>query len=164
MTGWAARGHSIRVVRTCIELTVFAIGWALGGSVGIGTVVYALAIGPLAHVVRSTLRDPAAGGRAGSPRGTDREREVALVNLFLGGGAPARPGASTSSPAASALEIGEVLGEDLERALAGERSAVTGDHGGGAVHQRREPEQRLPVGLERAAVSAEIIGISTGER
>lgn len=50
MMGWAARGHQIRVVRTCIELTVFAVGWVLGGNVGIGTVVYALAIGPLVHV------------------------------------------------------------------------------------------------------------------
>ncbi len=50
MMGWAARGHQIRVVRTCIELTVFAIGWILGGNVGIGTVIYALSIGPLAHV------------------------------------------------------------------------------------------------------------------
>ncbi len=49
MMGWAARGHQIRVVRTCIELIVFAIGWALGGNVGIGTVIYALSIGPLAH-------------------------------------------------------------------------------------------------------------------
>ena len=49
MTGLAARGHSIRVVRTGIELTVLAVGWLLGGTVGIGTVVYALAIGPLAH-------------------------------------------------------------------------------------------------------------------
>lgn len=49
MIGWAARGHQIRVVRTCIELTVFAAGWALGGNVGIGTIIYALAIGPLAH-------------------------------------------------------------------------------------------------------------------
>ena len=32
MTGWAARGHSIRVVRTTIEVSVLAIGWALGGS------------------------------------------------------------------------------------------------------------------------------------
>jgi uncharacterized membrane protein YczE len=49
MTGLAARGHSIRVVRTGIELTVLAAGWLLGGSVGVGTVVFALAIGPLAH-------------------------------------------------------------------------------------------------------------------
>lgn len=49
MMGFAARGHQIRVVRTCIELTVFAVGWALGGNVGVGTVIYALAIGPLAH-------------------------------------------------------------------------------------------------------------------
>jgi uncharacterized membrane protein YczE len=50
MTGLAARGHSIRVVRTAIELTVLASGWLLGGTVGVGTVVYALSIGPLAHV------------------------------------------------------------------------------------------------------------------
>jgi uncharacterized membrane protein YczE len=50
MTGLAARGHSIRVVRTGIELTVLATGWLLGGTVGVGTIVYALSIGPLAHV------------------------------------------------------------------------------------------------------------------
>ena len=50
MTGFAARGHSIRLVRTGIELTVLATGWLLGGTVGVGTVLYALAIGPLAHV------------------------------------------------------------------------------------------------------------------
>jgi uncharacterized membrane protein YczE len=50
MVGLAARGHSIRVVRTCIELTVLLTGWLLGGTVGIGTVMYALGIGPIAHL------------------------------------------------------------------------------------------------------------------
>jgi uncharacterized membrane protein YczE len=50
MTGLAARGHSIRVVRTGLEVTVLLTGWLLGGTVGVGTVVYALSIGPLAHV------------------------------------------------------------------------------------------------------------------
>src|SRR6266446_3701647 len=49
MTGFAARGHSIRVVRTSMEVTVLAAGWLLGGTVGVGTVAYALGIGPLAH-------------------------------------------------------------------------------------------------------------------
>ena len=49
MTGLAARGHSIRVVRTAIEVTVLLSGFLLGGTVGAGTLVYALAIGPLAH-------------------------------------------------------------------------------------------------------------------
>jgi uncharacterized membrane protein YczE len=53
--GLAARGHSIRVVRTGIELTVLVAGWALGGTIGIGTVVYALAIGPLTHVLLPSL-------------------------------------------------------------------------------------------------------------
>jgi uncharacterized membrane protein YczE len=50
MTGLAARGHSIRVVRTALEVTVLVTGWLLGGTVGVGTVLYALSIGPLAHV------------------------------------------------------------------------------------------------------------------
>ncbi|WP_459706591.1 membrane protein YczE [Actinophytocola sp. KF-1] len=48
MTGLHARtGWSIRLVRTAIELTVLTAGWLLGGTVGVGTVLYALAIGPL---------------------------------------------------------------------------------------------------------------------
>lgn len=48
MTGLARRtGWSLRLVRTGLELTVLAVGWVLGGAVGIGTVLYALAIGPL---------------------------------------------------------------------------------------------------------------------
>lgn len=50
MTGIAARGHSIRVVRTGLEVTVLAFGWILGGNVGVGTVAYALLIGPIAHI------------------------------------------------------------------------------------------------------------------
>jgi len=58
MTGLAARGHSIRIVRTSIELTVLCTGWLLGGTVGIGTVVYALGIGPIAHMTIPRLRIP----------------------------------------------------------------------------------------------------------
>jgi uncharacterized membrane protein YczE len=64
MTGLAARGHSIRVVRTALELTVLVTGWLLGGTVGVGTVAYAVSIGPLAHVfipLFSHGRPPPAG-------------------------------------------------------------------------------------------------------
>jgi uncharacterized membrane protein YczE len=48
MTGLAARtGRSLRLVRIGIELTVLLVGVLLGGTIGIGTVLYALAIGPL---------------------------------------------------------------------------------------------------------------------
>jgi uncharacterized membrane protein YczE len=50
MTGFAARGHSLHLVRTCIEATVLLAGWLLGGTVGVGTVAYAVCIGPLAHI------------------------------------------------------------------------------------------------------------------
>ncbi|MGA7833864.1 MAG: hypothetical protein WCA31_01505 [Acidimicrobiales bacterium] len=52
----AARGYSLRLVRTTIELTVLATGWFLGGTVGVGTVVYALCIGPITHVTIPALR------------------------------------------------------------------------------------------------------------
>jgi uncharacterized membrane protein YczE len=45
----AARGHSMRVVRTAVEATVLVTGFLLGGTVGVGTLLYALAIGPITH-------------------------------------------------------------------------------------------------------------------
>lgn len=64
MTGLAKRGLSLRVARTGIELTVLAAGFLLGGSVGIGTVLYALGIGPLAHIFIPLLAvDEAVTGR-----------------------------------------------------------------------------------------------------
>ena len=50
MTGLADRGLSIRVARTLIEVAVLVSGWVLGGTVGVGTVLFAISIGPLAHV------------------------------------------------------------------------------------------------------------------
>jgi uncharacterized membrane protein YczE len=51
MTGLVRRtGRSFRLVRTSLELTVLATGWLLGGVVGVGTVLYALLIGPVVQV------------------------------------------------------------------------------------------------------------------
>jgi len=51
MTGLARRtGLSLRVVRTGIEVVVLTLGFLLGGTVGLGTVLYALAIGPLVQL------------------------------------------------------------------------------------------------------------------
>jgi uncharacterized membrane protein YczE len=56
MTGLAFRtGRSIRAVRTVIEITVVAAGWALGGPVGLGTVLYAISIGPLSQFFLTRL-------------------------------------------------------------------------------------------------------------
>jgi len=52
----AARGVSLRLVRTSIELTVLITGWLLGGSVGVGTLAYALLIGPITHVTIPAFR------------------------------------------------------------------------------------------------------------
>lgn len=51
MTGLHERtGSSIRLVRTAIEISVLAAGWLLGGTVGVGTVLFAVAIGPLTQL------------------------------------------------------------------------------------------------------------------
>ncbi|MFF7857707.1 YitT family protein [Streptomyces sp. NPDC007904] len=51
MTGLHRRtGVSIRLVRTALEITVVATGFVLGGTVGVGTVLYAVTIGPLAQL------------------------------------------------------------------------------------------------------------------
>ncbi|WP_369043967.1 YczE/YyaS/YitT family protein [Streptomyces sp. Midd1] len=51
MTGLHRRtGRSVRLVRTVLEVAVVATGFALGGTVGVGTVLYAVAIGPLAQL------------------------------------------------------------------------------------------------------------------
>lgn len=65
MTGIHARtGRSIRLVRTSIELSVLAVGWLLGGVVGVGTVLYAVLIGPLVQLFLPLLTVPLPGDDA----------------------------------------------------------------------------------------------------
>ncbi len=82
MTGLVGRtGRSVRLVRTTIEVSALIVGWLLGGSVGIGTVVYAFGIGPLIQLL------------------------IPVVNRYLPGFAEARPktvlGSATLHPVAS---------------------------------------------------------------
>ena len=56
MTGLVRRtGRSVRLVRTSIEVGVLGIGWLLGGTVGVGTLLYAVAIGPVVHALLPRL-------------------------------------------------------------------------------------------------------------
>ncbi|HEU4513066.1 MAG TPA: hypothetical protein VFR87_08170 [Nocardioidaceae bacterium] len=56
MTGLVRRtGGSVRVVRTSLEVGVLVAGWLLGGTVGVGTVLYAMAIGPIVHALLPRL-------------------------------------------------------------------------------------------------------------
>ena len=65
MTGLARRGIPVRVARTGIELTVLAFGFLAGGTVGIGTVVFALTIGPLVQLTLPLLAVSPEGARHG---------------------------------------------------------------------------------------------------
>lgn len=87
MTGLCARtGWSVRLVRTCIEVTVLISGIVLGGSFGVGTVAYALAIGPLVQFFLPRL-------------------SVAPRVRPEGGGAAAAPGADVPAADAPAAEV-----------------------------------------------------------
>ena len=61
MTGLHARtGWSLRGIRTAIEVSVLLIGWMMGGKFGVGTVLYALTIGPLIQLCLPWFHQPAA--------------------------------------------------------------------------------------------------------
>ena len=61
MTGLVRRtGWSVRLVRTTIEVTVVALGWLLGGTFGVGTLVYAFGVGPVVHVLMPRFVVPGA--------------------------------------------------------------------------------------------------------
>jgi uncharacterized membrane protein YczE len=68
MTGIHHRfGWRIWMVRTSIELTVLIVGWLLGGNVGIGTIAFALLVGPLVNLTMPLLRVPLARVAVGVP-------------------------------------------------------------------------------------------------
>ena len=64
-------GRSVRLWRTTIEVIVLAVGFLLGGTVGLGTVLYAVLIGPLVQLflplATINLPDRETGERSGAP-------------------------------------------------------------------------------------------------
>ncbi|MBL6275658.1 hypothetical protein JMF97_05745 [Micromonospora fiedleri] len=70
MTGFTARrpGRSLRLVRTVMEVVVLAVGALLGGKLGVGTIAYALAIGPLAQFFLPRFHVPEPQPGATTPR------------------------------------------------------------------------------------------------
>ncbi|MFF9851842.1 membrane protein YczE [Streptomyces litmocidini] len=106
-------GRSIRLVRTAIEVVVVATGFLLGGSVGVGTVLYALAIGPLAQFFLRwfALPEPGSAGAASAagpePGGATPAPETAPAPAAPASGGPALipgPGSVPSSVAAGTPE------------------------------------------------------------
>lgn len=79
MTAIAARGRSLRLVRTGIELTVLLLGWLLGGTVGVGTLVFAATIGPLVHWTIPLLT---IGARPGADKGHPTPENVVVDTGF----------------------------------------------------------------------------------
>ncbi|MEV6172281.1 hypothetical protein AB0L99_29235 [Streptomyces sp. NPDC051954] len=75
MTGLHRRtGRSIRLMRTAIEVAVVVTGFVLGGTVGVGTLLYAVSIGPMAQLFLRVFAVPSAPDRStvvaeGQPRG-----------------------------------------------------------------------------------------------
>jgi uncharacterized membrane protein YczE len=97
MTGLVRRtGRSFRLVRTSIEVTVLVVGWLLGGVVGLGTVLYAVLIGPVVQVFLPIFTVPLAEAASAAGSGVegqdDREHPA-------GARAPQRGGSDGERPA-----------------------------------------------------------------
>ncbi|TLQ47095.1 membrane protein YczE [Streptomyces marianii] len=69
-------GRSIRLVRTAIEVAVVGTGYLLGGTVGAGTVLYALSIGPLAQLFLRVFAIPSNGGGSTVVAGSSPGRAI----------------------------------------------------------------------------------------
>jgi uncharacterized membrane protein YczE len=131
MTGLVARtGGSIRVVRTVIELAVLVVGWALGGVVGLGTVLYAVLIGPVVQAFLPLLTVPleTPGGTRGRLPGEQLT--------------PKRPNPQTAAGESSPVDRSALEGEDerqhrrrsgLAQRLRGHRQRPSGV--GDVVHE-----------------------------
>ncbi|MFZ4180592.1 YczE/YyaS/YitT family protein [Streptomyces pseudogriseolus] len=77
MTGLNRRtGLSVRLVRTAIEITVVVTGFVLGGTVGVGTVLYAVAIGPLAQLFLRVFAVPVPDGGSTVVAGRTPEQAI----------------------------------------------------------------------------------------
>ena len=95
MTGLVrTTGRPVGLVRTAIEVSVVLVGWALGGNLGVGTVLFVLAIGPLVHVFLPLLT---VGERPAGPDAAVREAGPGRGALRAeAGGASYRTGAGAA--------------------------------------------------------------------
>ncbi|MDR6868509.1 putative membrane protein YczE [Microbacterium resistens] len=100
MTGLHRRlGYPIWAVRTAIEVSVVLVGWLLGGTVGVGTVAFALLVGPLCQFFLRVFAVRRVGGEDGSTRGAARRE------------APSASDAQPSVESVTAVESTDPAGE-----------------------------------------------------
>jgi uncharacterized membrane protein YczE len=124
MTGLVRRtGRSFRLVRTSIEITVLAVGWLMGGVVGLGTVLYAVLIGPVVQVflpiftVPLELPDAATAPEGARPAATAETRASATAASGVDGqheGKDARGARATqrgSGDGEGPARVGDVVDE-----------------------------------------------------
>lgn len=82
MTGAStATGRSIRLIRTLIEITVLAVGWLLGGTVGAGTVLYALTVGPITQFFMPWFAYRSLAERVGDTVPSEEEKPTATIQV-----------------------------------------------------------------------------------
>ena len=118
MTGLARRGVSIRLARTGLEMTALVVGWTLGGQIGIGTLVFALTIGPVVQVSLARLSLPERTGS--SERRSSARRQHGQRRVMAGDDPVDSPG-DHRLPLRMREDV-EALGQDGFEHL-------TGDHG-----------------------------------
>jgi len=156
MTGLAARGVPLGAARAGIELTVLVAGWLLGGTVGVATVAFALAIGPLVHRALPWLQiREAHARRPARPRGPGRGRRARAP----GGARQARRGQpgllrTVATSAGVLRSANEVKPASSTRAPLGRLDGVVGDDEQPRADGEEEPEVQLRVAEVRVQLVA----------
>ena len=156
MTGLAARGVPLGAARAGIELTVLVAGWLLGGTVGVATVAFALAIGPLVHRALPWLQiREAHARRPARPRGPGRGRRARAP----GRARQARRGQpgllrTVATSAGVLRSANEVKPASSTRAPLGRLDGVVGDDEQPRADGEEEPEVQLRVAEVRVQLVA----------
>ncbi|MEU2183041.1 hypothetical protein ABZ579_19700 [Streptomyces thermolilacinus] len=120
-------GRSIRLIRTALELTVVATGFLLGGSLGVGTVLYALAIGPLAQLSLRLFAVPEPASHTAP--------EAASPT------APGSTGPGTTPGTAPGTTTGPQTATPAPHAIAGPEAATPGTASGSTADAPGSPER-----------------------
>ncbi|WP_435840082.1 YczE/YyaS/YitT family protein [Streptomyces chilikensis] len=143
MTGLHRRtGRSLRLMRTAVELSVVATGFLLGGTVGAGTLLYALAIGPLVQFFLRLFAPAPAPDPDAAP---DPAPAAAPTEALVADVSPA----DASTAGASTADSPSPTGPDTTR---GPAPAVRTADPAPSAGQARAPEGPLPARAPRDAI------------
>ena len=137
MTAITARGHRLWVVRTVLELSVFAVGWMLGGNVGVGTALIAFSLGPVVHFAVRRFHLPVPVRLRRGARRVTRRGVVGVAVIGTGFGARVVAPAFAATEGVEVVAVVSARDEDAVAAAAADaRVDLVSVHSPPFLHER----------------------------